>query len=147
MFHVDSATSQRIKPFFRFLEKFLILGCGNEMVVDSLFWEVVLILALSLKKNKKKLSVSRTFFNRALLLLNLAKFLKNFIDDFQNFHKVFPNIPPFFFFKISINITQNSYYLLSFAVFSRQFLSPSLIFYQFFCKFLKLKKNIYLEFQ
>ncbi len=66
----------------------------------------------------------------------MVQFLLNFIEDFQNFHQVFPNILPFFF-QNSINITQNWYFSLSFAVFSRQFLSPLLIFYQVFCKFLK----------
>ncbi len=43
-----------------------------------------------------------------------------------------------FFFKISTNITQN---LLIFAVFSRQFLSQLLTFYQVFYKCLIFKKK------
>ncbi len=67
---------------------------------------------------------------------NLFEFLTNFLIDFKNFRDVYANILLFFFQNF------NKYYsklilFLIFAIFSRQFFSHLLIFYQFFCKFLK----------
>ncbi len=100
----------------------------------------------SLKFSEKQVQNFNKFFLKftQIVFTTWPRFFKNFFKYFQNFHEVFPNIPQNFF-KISTNITQNKYFFIIFAIFSRQFLCPILTFYQVFCKFLNFFFNILLS--
>ncbi len=76
---------------------------------------------------------------------NLGKFLKNFIDDFQNFHEVFPNISPMFFSKFQQISLQNNTFSLVSLYFLNSSSVPYLHFIKIFANFWNFFLDIYSE--